>query len=306
MAKDSGKKLKLIGDMKVRWNSTFRMIKRALELKNIYVSICNVEDDLAEYGLQESEWRYLDTLASLLENFDKLTTNVSATKSYPTIPKTIALYNILMDQIEDFVTKYDDQYPDLCRGASTALTKLKKYYSRTDTTPIYAIGTAMHPALRYHWWSVQKWEDIYLNDAKNSVRRVWSSQYEKENAQSVLTELDAEDDAEIFEFQLLGMPISTRSNELEEYASGKSVPTKILQFWKQNQKVFPQLSRMAKHYLAIPATSAASERCFSQARVLLPYNRSKLSEASIRVQMLLGSWMKYYQQESDVSGSGTK
>src|SRR5690606_36657321 len=96
------------------------------------------------------------------------------------------------------------------------------------------------------------------------------------------------------EFALIGVPETPKSNELEEYVAGRQAMIKPLEFWQQKEKVFPYLAKMARDYLAIPATSAASERCFSQARVLLPYTRNRLSRKTIKEHMLLDSWFKYF------------
>ena len=47
-------------------------------------------------------------------------------------------------------------------------------------------------------------------------------------------------------------------------------------WWKSHEQDFPKLAIMAKHYLCIPATSAASERNFSIAGLLLQERRSCL------------------------------
>ena len=49
---------------------------------------------------------------------------------------------------------------------------------------------------------------------------------------------------------------------------------------------------MALDYLSIPATSTAVERVFSQGRHLLSFTRNRLSAASIRAYMCLGSWCR--------------
>uniref|UniRef100_A0A1X7TPU4 BED-type domain-containing protein n=1 Tax=Amphimedon queenslandica TaxID=400682 RepID=A0A1X7TPU4_AMPQE len=59
---------------------------------------------------------------------------------------------------------------------------------------------------------------------------------------------------------------SSRINiEVDLYLSEPALPeeAKPLDFWKLNESKFPKLSRMAKYYLSIPASSAPVERLFS-------------------------------------------
>ncbi|KAF9991801.1 hypothetical protein BGZ80_008878, partial [Entomortierella chlamydospora] len=47
-----------------------------------------------------------------------------------------------------------------------------------------------------------------------------------------------------------------------------------LEFWRQYHSQFPALAAMARDILAVPATSASSERVFSKARGFIPYQRN--------------------------------
>jgi hypothetical protein len=53
--------------------------------------------------------------------------------------------------------------------------------------------------------------------------------------------------------------------------------TNPLHWWNTNAKIYPVLARLAKTYLAIPATSAPSERIFSRAGRILSMKRATLS-----------------------------
>ncbi|CAI7889520.1 unnamed protein product, partial [Closterium sp. NIES-54] len=50
------------------------------------------------------------------------------------------------------------------------------------------------------------------------------------------------------------------------------------------------LRRMARDYLAIPATSASSERVFSLGRNLISWKRHRLASQRTRAVMILRSW----------------
>ncbi|KAI8600212.1 hypothetical protein EDD21DRAFT_139470 [Dissophora ornata] len=132
------------------------MIERAIECKVIYCSVL-LDDNLTECILNEVEWRRLDALRELLEHFDKFTTIICASKTYVTITMTVVIYNSLMGVIENFIRNNEERLPDICHGARAAYNKLSQYYAATDNSPISSVATAIHPAMRFQYWSDQRW-----------------------------------------------------------------------------------------------------------------------------------------------------
>ena len=82
------------------------------------------------------------------------------------------------------------------------------------------------------------------------------------------------------------------TNEVEIYFSLPPIEEQIqpLQWWKLNEMQYPKMARMAQDYMAIPATSIPSERCFSTSKNLITPNRNRLSEKTARACMCLKSW----------------
>jgi hypothetical protein len=95
-------------------------------------------------------------------------------------------------------------------------------------------------------------------------------------------------------------------DELDVYlASDPKQVADPLKWWDDRCDCFPNLSRMARDYLAIPgmlftmriclahsptATSTDVERLFSRGRLLLSHLRNRLSAESTCALMCLGSW----------------
>jgi len=68
----------------------------------------------------------------------------------------------------------------------------------------------------------------------------------------------------------------------------------VLNWWKlQEMGPYPNLAQMARNYLSIPASSAATERSFSVAENLITENRSRLTSVTVRALMCLKSWRNF-------------
>ena len=94
-------------------------------------------------------------------------------------------------------------------------------------------------------------------------------------------------------------------NELEGYKSLPVLPAfqlrsrgrvkthDPLQWWKKKQDQFPILSKLARvYYLAVPATSAPSERVFSKANHIISKTRCRLDPAKAGRMIWLSSMLK--------------
>ncbi len=71
--------------------------------------------------------------------------------------------------------------------------------------------------------------------------------------------------------------------ELNAYTRVQQVPlyTDPLMWWKQHMQEFPRLVRMARQYLAVPATSASPERFFSSVGLVKSDLRGNLLDTTL-------------------------
>ena len=63
-----------------------------------------------------------------------------------------------------------------------------------------------------------------------------------------------------------------------------------LSYWLANKTRFPVLSQIARKYIQIPATSAPSERFFSQGALVINKLRNRISKDTFEMIMTLKSW----------------
>ena len=72
--------------------------------------------------------------------------------------------------------------------------------------------------------------------------------------------------------------------------------SKVLDWWKLNEKQLPLLSNVAKQMQCIPATSTPSERAFSKAGTLISDKRAMLKPATVDKVLFLNK--NYFQFKS--------
>jgi hypothetical protein len=82
------------------------------------------------------------------------------------------------------------------------------------------------------------------------------------------------------------------AEEFELYLAQPQTEDEPLGWWKAHEKVFPTLSRMAKDYLAIPASSTSVERLFSSSGSVCTNERGRLNETSIQALTSLKQWLE--------------
>lgn len=66
----------------------------------------------------------------------------------------------------------------------------------------------------------------------------------------------------------------------------------ILKFWKDCSKIYPKLAEVTRFILACPASSAPSERSFSQAGWTVNLRRTRLAPKNVNALLCIKSFMK--------------
>lgn len=121
--------LALLKEMDIRWNSTYLMLKRAFEMKDVLNYLCQNNTDFQSYFIEDSMWNQVKLFIDFLIPFYDATLLLSKSK-YPSIYYVIPILDILIN-----VTSNVETNDDLVRKAAEAMfTKLQEYSSflRTD------------------------------------------------------------------------------------------------------------------------------------------------------------------------------
>jgi hypothetical protein len=72
-----------------------------------------------------------------------------------------------------------------------------------------------------------------------------------------------------------------------------------LDYWKLNASKYPVLSNITRNYLQIPASSASSERFFSQGALIISKLRNRLNKDTFEKIISLKSWGVFKDKEEE-------
>lgn len=204
---------------------------------------------------------------------------------------TLHSYSVLFKRLQP----HDDDLPYIARAKVVDLTKLNESFPRAARNPNMACATALNPRQKYQ--SFKKVAESFIDSARSQrqVEEIWTHQYKKEGyvplAKEPKNQYDGfySDEEEVIVDELTRY-ISTPYQRVNSDISSHEVHL----FWKDHSRVYPNLAKMARKYLAIPITSVSAERLFSAARHSIPYTRSCLLPKTIREEMLIKSWLKFF------------
>jgi hAT family C-terminal dimerisation region/BED zinc finger len=302
----------LIQDVRTRWNSTYAMIMRALELR---VPLCELaKDDPRLSAPSDEEWEILKVVSRVLAVFDAATRSLCAS-NYPTLNKAVPVYNYLFDRLEGFLGMCDDDgglasaatinrcSPATRRTIKKAIkkahAKLRTYYGQT-WAGMYAIAVILDPTRKMDYYAENRWGPKDVDHARKALQcaiEEYGAAGGHEAASPQPGSADDEDAVECCDdwtYRNAKRHRDLKGAELERYLAEPAVDrsANVLEWWRTNSEAYPCLARIARDYLAIPATSVPSERVFSGGTDLITSKRGSLKEETIQACMCLASWLQ--------------
>jgi hypothetical protein len=272
---ESDRLLRMVGDIPIRWNSTYDMILRAMRLRiplrNWLDEQVILEPDLERLALSPIDWKKLKYLIILLRPFVEYTSLIGNTRD-ATINHTWNVYNALFDHLDmmrdQFRHKDVERNPwisEFITVVDAGTAKLKEYYSKTGG-PVetqYALAAMLDPSQKLGIFAApewgRKWSKKYLKEFVGH----WSTNYQKLaviNDDQPRSSTAPQTLNGIFRQhrQSIGpRSVSTATmNEAEQYLLapliGEDSETPVLQLWKRIEPSYPSLATMARDILAVP------------------------------------------------------
>lgn len=182
---------------------------------------------------------------------------------------------------------------------------LNKYYTMTDSVPVYAAATLLDPSKRYAWIK-QNWPEEWWDHTIDGARSIWNSEYRDVETlaltavgpapvrQQTRQPLDPIFESIRSSLQVAKTTVSTDNDDFESFIHRDAIliDCTALEWWCQlaQRSRYPRLSQMAIDILSIPPESADVERVFSGCRRTLSWDRARMTIENLEMVECVGNW----------------
>ena len=290
-----GNEKKLIQDVPTRWNSTFDMGERFLELKvAIIAAIATTDNNLTQ--LTKTDWTYLEKATRVLQIFKEATVMFSSSNS--SISKVIYVITLIMRNLKE--TLADHGVKQLKRALKAGM---EDRFNEIETQDVYALSTYLDP----------RYKGLFFRDPENAAQakaklveklekmltEERSKNMEEQSQSSMVMEVGvlvpnqpkrakttlANTRAEIMKRSIQDQQDSPRmeaENFMNHYSNSSIMEddSNVFDFWKtMSQSTKPverAAAKLAEFYLTPPPSSVDVERLFSTAGDIITNERNRL------------------------------
>ena len=288
-----GVEKKLIRDVVTRWNSSYYMYERIVEIyQEVNTALCFM--DRNDMCLSATEIATMKDAILLLQPFEEATREISADK-FVSVSKVIPLARLLQ------------RITAQCPSSSTLKKELVASMSRRFSGNIegnytLAASTLLDPRFKKIGFgdtaacnqAVErlKMEVAAIIDAANNTSQLSqdnTSGSQSTSANSSNSRLWSAIDERIIAVTQTRSSTSSAIVAFRAYLDELNIPRKDnpLKWWLVKEQSLPALAHKAKSYLSIPATSVPAERLFSKAGELISLRRNRIKSKNVDMILFL-------------------
>lgn len=313
-------KINIDNDVPHRWNSTYELLLVAIKYKvplHWYVKEINESLSCNLQVPNEEDWKIAQLVSGFLQNFYSSTKMLSGVY-YPTSSLVISC---LIDIHASFAAYSEFS---VFKDALTEMkAKFDKYWEEFPT--VFCFATIMDP--RFKLFAIGEWLkmigiDQLTIDSKLLALKTLLFQFFDVYKRSVTSYVGQNVQSAVVTSSTLSqtpgsivVPImrnysmqwlkraklkysssSTTTSELQFYLDLPTIEVaddnqfSVLGWWKRNQSLYPIVSLMARDLLTIPASTVASESCFSAGGRVLSEKMTSLSPNTVEALICLKDW----------------
>ncbi len=275
----NGKVLKLILDVKTRWNSTYYMFDRIIEIQDSVQAAVGMLGNPVPI-LTVEEWTVINEIKKILKPFEQVSRELSLEKQI-SMSMVMVMVNGLFATLERIKKNTKDK---LAIEFFDAIYKtLREKFANFEHNSIIARSTFFDPRFKKSFVNENAYKKV-KDDIQTEMNRILKSLDEvQEDTGEPSEDEDIPEDDIWYNVQeerksVKSTASSTSILELRQYnieeevISRKSDP---LKWWKTREVIYPTLALFPKKYLCVTATSVPSERVFSKGGTIVSEKRNR-------------------------------
>lgn len=277
--------LSLKQDITTRWNSTFDMFKRILEVKESLISTLAINYPNV-VNLTNEDFNILEKCCEILEVFKDVTEEMSSEKNV-TASKII----LLSSSLKRYSVNYLNNTPDLPEGVQrlgqSLVSSLNKRFDNIEQNNTFSECTFFDPRFKRHGFTSNDTFEACKQRITSYISNFQQEPVNESNQEGIESILQTKKKSKIWEHfdtnvsKLVGStnPKVASIIEVEQYLQEPLLlrTADPLMWWKERKSVYPRLYELAMKKLCIVGTSVPSERVFSKAGQVVTEKRSRLS-----------------------------
>jgi len=201
---------------------------------------------------------------------------------------------MVLDKIEAIAKQLEQQdtrsvlQNSLMDAYQAAYDKMICYYAKTNW--ICCLVLILDPRHKVETFNQTKWGKEIVDETLKKFKNVFKEKYYVEPLQDNQPILSSDD--EDIDIKRLFKDRTVWTSEIDSYLGSGRVnkDVDVIEWWKNNQTIYPCLAKMARDFLSIPA-SVPTERLFSKAGLIIRKHRNRLNNKSARLLLCLNSWV---------------
>ncbi|POW07561.1 hypothetical protein PSTT_08150 [Puccinia striiformis] len=280
-------------DVRTRWNSTYTQLSSIIRCKDAILEWQRHKRHgvLRRYYLDQTDFDLANDLAEVLNLFYEITLQVLISGS-PRLANTVVFIDQITEHLSSAIS--GSTYPPALKNACRLGLKItNKYYSLTDTSPLYRIAIISQLGTR-------------VDHRSHTPRReMWVSFYKPQPVEPTPSAPSSINRPKTSMLAGLGTAAAARggilsSDPLDIWLAGGLIldgdePVNPLKWWSQQKRTgntHGGLVHMALDVLSCPATSVDVERAFSFGCDYVSSKRHRLSSESISRGMSVAFYSK--------------
>ncbi|XP_016320206.1 zinc finger BED domain-containing protein 4-like isoform X1 [Sinocyclocheilus anshuiensis] len=282
--------LKLLQEVETRWNSTFQMLHRLVELKEpVRAALASLATEIPP--LSSDELTSVTACLSLLSGFNDATVELSEEKKVSG-SKVLPLLKMLDENLQEEMTNMAS--PVARQMGEHLKRQLREKLNTLQSMSIMSLATMLDPRFKaMGFFSPTKANEAIKRLTSECAAIVSSAaQPSASHGAELVTpgnKLWRHLDDSVMESRRRHSVTADATVEVQRYLAEPNIGRleDPLQYWERQKLIYPHLYRLAVKYLCTPASSVPCERVFSKAGEVVSKKRNRLSPKTVEKLMFL-------------------